>query len=71
LSCIIDEGIHAIRERPLGIGFQEQVSNRHKLLWSRAMVVNVDGKGRKNPVRYVRGRRTKVNRPMRCRKFEQ
>jgi len=33
LNYIIDEGIHAIRERPLGIGFQELVSNRHKLLW--------------------------------------
>jgi hypothetical protein len=33
LNYIIDEDIYAIRERPLGIGFQEQVSNRHKLLW--------------------------------------
>jgi len=33
LNYIIDEGIHAIRERPLGIGFQEQVSNHYKLLW--------------------------------------
>jgi hypothetical protein len=33
LNYIIDEGIHATRERPLGIVFQEMVSNRHKLLW--------------------------------------
>jgi hypothetical protein len=33
ISCAIDEG------RPLGIGFQEQVSNHSKLLRSRAVVV--------------------------------
>jgi len=33
LNYIIDEGNHAIRERPLGIGFQEKVSNHYKLLW--------------------------------------
>jgi hypothetical protein len=27
ISCAIDEG------RPLGIGFQEQISNHSKLLW--------------------------------------
>jgi len=61
-NCITDEGVYATRDWPLGIGFQERVSNRHKLLWLSAMVVNVDGKGRNDPVRYVLGRRTKVNR---------
>jgi hypothetical protein len=32
--------------RPLGIGLQELVSNRPKLLWSRANVVSVEGKGK-------------------------
>ena len=31
--------------RPLEVGLQEQASNRHKLHWSRAIVVSVDGKG--------------------------
>ena len=38
--CFIkDEG------RPLGVGFQEQASNHHKLRELRASVVSVDGKG--------------------------
>jgi len=32
--------------RPLEAGLQEQASNRLKLLWSRARVVSVEGKGR-------------------------
>jgi hypothetical protein len=40
-QCFIeDEG------RPLGTGLQEQVSNRPKLHWSRAIVVSVAGKGK-------------------------
>ena len=40
-QCVTeDEG------RPLGTGLQEQVSNRPKLHWSRAIVVSVDGKGK-------------------------
>ena len=31
---------------PLGTGLQEQVSNRLKLHWSRAIVVSVEGKGK-------------------------
>ena len=38
-NCMRDEG------RPLGAGLQDQASNRHKLLWSKARVVSVDGKG--------------------------
>jgi len=41
----IDEGW------PLGISFQERVSNHHKLLWLKARVVNVVGKSRIEPVR--------------------
>ena len=38
-NCLIDEG------RPLGTGWQEQVSNRLRWLWSKAMVVSTGGKG--------------------------
>ena len=38
-NCIRDEG------RSLGAGLQEQASNHLKLLWSKAMVVSVEGKG--------------------------
>jgi len=38
-NCLIDEG------GPLGTGWQEQVSNHHRRLWSKAMVVSADGKG--------------------------
>jgi hypothetical protein len=37
---VIDEG------RPLGIGFQEQISNHSKLLRSKAVVVSVGVKAR-------------------------
>jgi hypothetical protein len=40
LCCTNDEG------RPLGIGLQDQVSNRLELPWSKVMVVSVEGKGR-------------------------
>ena len=30
---------------PLGAGLQDLASNHHKLLWSKAMVVSVVGKG--------------------------
>ena len=38
-NCLIDEG------RPLGTGWQEQVPNHLRRLWSKAMVVNAEGKG--------------------------
>ena len=38
-NCLIDEG------RPLGTGLQEQVPNRLRWLWSKAMVVSTEGKG--------------------------
>ena len=38
-NYIIDEG------RPLGAGLQKLASNRLQLLWSKAMVVSVEGKG--------------------------
>jgi hypothetical protein len=49
-SCnfIIDEGVQATRARPLGIGFQERVSNRHKLFGSRVPVVNIVEKRRQD-----------------------
>jgi len=34
-----------MRVRPLGAGLQEQASNHLKLLWSKALVVSVEGKG--------------------------
>jgi hypothetical protein len=57
-SCARDEG------GPLGIGFQERVSNHSKLLRSRAVVVSVGGKVQGDTLsRYVSERRTKVNPP--------
>ena len=38
-NCLTDEG------RPLGIGLQGQVPNHLRRLWSKAMVVNAEGKG--------------------------
>ena len=38
-NCLIDEG------RPLGTGWQEQVPNHLRRLWSRALVVSTEGKG--------------------------
>jgi hypothetical protein len=38
-NCLTDEG------RPLGTGLQEQVSNHHRRLWSKAIVVSAEGKG--------------------------
>ena len=38
-NCLIDEG------RPLGTGLQEQVPNRLRRLWSKAVVVSTKGKG--------------------------
>jgi putative transposase len=60
--CFIgDEG------RPLEVGLQEQASNRHELHWSRAIVVNVDGKGGAR-LRQVRFKETNGSKPlMTCR----
>ena len=53
--------------RPLEVGLQEQASNRHKLHWSRAIVVNVDGKGGAR-LRQVRIKETNASEPlMTCR----
>jgi hypothetical protein len=52
LCCTTDEG------GPLGAGLQEQASNHRQLLWSKAMVVSVTGKGAARP-RQVRSRETK------------
>jgi hypothetical protein len=53
--------------RPLEVGLQEQASNRHELHWSRASVVNVDGKGGAR-LRQVRFRETNESEPlMTCR----
>jgi hypothetical protein len=38
-NCLTDEG------RPLGIGLQEQVPNHLRRPWSKARVVNAEGKG--------------------------
>ena len=40
VGCFVEDG-----GGPPGAGLQEQASNRHELHWSRAIVVNVDGKG--------------------------
>src|SRR5580704_16758605 len=38
-NCLTDEG------RPLGTGWQEQVPNHLRRLWSKALVVSTEGKG--------------------------
>jgi hypothetical protein len=40
VRCFVEDG-----GGPPGAGLQEQASNRHELLGSRALVVSVDGKG--------------------------
>ena len=53
--------------RSLEVGLQEQASNRHELHWSRAIVVNVDGKGGAG-LRQVRFKETNESEPlMTCR----
>ena len=53
--------------RPFEVGLQEQASNRHELHWSRAIVVNVDGKGGAG-LRQVRFKETNESKPlMTCR----
>jgi putative transposase len=53
--------------RSLEVGLQEQASNRHELHWSRAIVVNVDGKGGAG-LRQVRFKETTESKPlMTCR----
>jgi putative transposase len=53
--------------RSLEVGLQEQASNRHELHWSRAIVVNVDGKGGAG-LRQVRFKETNASEPlMTCR----
>jgi len=47
--------------RPLGVGLQEQAPNHLKLLWSRAMVVSVKEKVRRDRARYGSWRRVKPN----------
>jgi hypothetical protein len=53
--------------RSLEVGLQEQASNRRELHWSRAIVVNVDGKGGAG-LRQVRFKETNASEPlMTCR----
>ena len=53
--------------RSLEVGLQGQASNRHELHWSRAIVVNVDGKGGAG-LRQVRFKETNGSEPlMTCR----
>ncbi len=53
--------------RPLEVGLQERASNRHELHWSRAIVVNVDGKGGAG-LRQVGIKETNASKPlMTCR----
>ena len=63
-SCVKDEG------RPLGIGFQEQVSNQSELLRSKAAVVSVGSKVQgKTLSRWVSERRAKAN-PAMTRRYD-
>ena len=61
-NCLIDEG------RPLGTGWQEQVPNHLRRLWSKAMVVSTEGKGWEEPCQ-VTGKKRTAREPLRtCRK---
>jgi hypothetical protein len=61
------DALPKMRARPLGIGLQEQISNRRKLRESRALVVNVAGKGGAK-LRQVRFKKTNASEPlMTCR----
>jgi len=63
LSCIKDEG------GPLGAAVQEEASNRHKLLLSKAMVVSVCGKGAAMIASDTYPKEANASEPlMRCRK---
>ena len=62
-NCLTDEG------RPLGTGLQEQVPNRLRRLWSKAMVVSTEGKGlEKKPGQVTDKKRTAREPLMTCRK---
>src|SRR6516162_7243904 len=55
--CSTDEG------RPLGTGLQEQVSNHLQRLWSKAMVVSTEGKGRQGSGQ-VTGKKRTAKKPL-------
>src|SRR5215472_4170034 len=62
-NCLTDEG------RPLGTGLQEQVPNHLRRLWSKAMVVNAEGKGLGLPGQVTGKKRTAREPLMKCRKY--
>lgn len=58
-----------MRDRPLGSGLQDQLSNHLELRWSRVSVVSVDGKVAARS-RQVRIKKTNASEPlMTCRKL--
>ena len=61
-NCLIDEG------RPLGTGWQEQVPNHLRRLWSRALVVSQKEKAWKEPGQVTGKKRTAREPLMTCRK---
>lgn len=55
--------------RPLGVGLQEQAPNHLRRLWSKATVVNAEGKGSDLPGQ-VTGKKRTAKEPLRkCRKY--
>ena len=60
-NCLTDEG------RPLGTGLQEQVPNHLRRLWSKAMVVNAEGKGSDLPGQVTGKKRTAREPLLKCR----
>ena len=61
-NCTIDEG------GPFGFGNQVLISSHRKLLWSKAMVVNVAETPGRDSGRHGRERRAQANRCVKCRK---
>jgi hypothetical protein len=61
-NCLIDEG------RPLGTGWQEQVPNHLRRLWSKALVVSTKEKAWEEPGQVTGKKRTAREPLMTCRK---
>ena len=61
-NCLTDEG------RPLGVGLQEQAPNHLRRLWSKATVVNAEGKGSDLPGQVTGKKRTAREPLLKCRK---
>lgn len=65
--CVPAQAVHEMRVWPLAAGVQALAANRLERRWSRAKVVSVKEKARRDRVRCELERRAKANLPMKCR----